>query len=48
MSPVNDTVSPRLSAMSGKSPTGRNSDVLKTKAANANPIIGSQDVTSKR
>ena len=30
------------------SPTGRNSEVLKTKAAKARPRIGSQDVTSRR
>ena len=47
MRPVKDTVSPRLWAMSGRSPTGRNSDVLNTKAANARPMIGSHDVTSK-
>ena len=46
--PVNDTVSPRLAAISGSSPTGRNSEVLKTKAAKARPRIGSQDVTSRR
>ena len=31
-----------VEAMSGSSPTGRNSEVLKTKAANARPITGIQ------
>ena len=41
-SPMKETDSLRLAAMSGSSPTGRNSEVLKTKAANARPITGIQ------
>lgn len=43
MSPVNETDSSRLSAISGNRPTGKNSDVLKTNVANARPIIDSHD-----